>query len=244
MNSYRRLWLCWWGATGALGLLVGFGTLPVLTVIGVSSAAALLVGAVAFVLLTADADRHRSAGQLGWQVVRCGLGGALLVVTIIATSVCAGPLAMPLLALAAVTSPWTVRSGLRLASRPRLASDDDVTSPPSVDAMCMQASDWAPAVQMLTDEQLCVAWCASYTAMQSAPVPERAALATLRHAYLEDLERRNPAGLRAWLDSGARAAGNPSRHLAANAPQDDSSQPVSALEGDVQDGRQRHDEDQ
>lgn len=34
-----------------------------------------------------------------------------------------------------------------------------------------------------------------------------------RQLYLDELERRNPAGLAAWLASGARAAGDPTRFI-------------------------------
>jgi hypothetical protein len=34
--------------------------------------------------------------------------------------------------------------------------------------------------------------------------------------YLDELERRNPDGLMAWLASGARAAADPSRYVLEN----------------------------
>jgi hypothetical protein len=34
-----------------------------------------------------------------------------------------------------------------------------------------------------------------------------------RQVYLDEMERRSPSGLRAWLESGARAAGGPERFL-------------------------------
>jgi hypothetical protein len=78
----------------------------------------------------------------------------------------------------------------------------------------LEVSDWESAIRALSDEELCWSWRASYTALLAAPEVARLELVTLRQAYLEDLERRNPRGMRAWLDSGARAAGNPARYLA------------------------------
>lgn len=43
-------------------------------------------------------------------------------------------------------------------------------------------------------------------------------LAQARRTYLDELERRCPAGFVAWLASGARAAGDPRRHLGQPAP--------------------------
>lgn len=38
-------------------------------------------------------------------------------------------------------------------------------------------------------------------------------IATERRAYLDELERRNPAAFDAWMTSGARAPSDPSRYF-------------------------------
>jgi len=143
----------------------------------------------------------------------------VVVVTILATSVSAGPLIWPVLALVAVTSPWMITCGRRLVRRQQSASDTEPTPRPSSARACIQPADWASAVMALSDEQLCASWQTSYTAMQTALVADWIELVYLRQAYLQELERRNPQGLRAWFDSGAEAAGNPATYLATGRPQ-------------------------
>ena len=70
------------------------------------------------------------------------------------------------------------------------------------------------ATETLDDTDLCHAWRASFTALERARTAEaRLDVVCLRQVYLDELERRHPAGVRDWLDSGARAAGNPARYL-------------------------------
>jgi hypothetical protein len=92
-----------------------------------------------------------------------------------------------------------------------------------------QAQVWtdmaASAARALTDHDLCRAWCTSFDVLQSASgVEARARVVSLRQAYLDELDRRDPLGLSAWLASGARATGNPDRYLSRpglDRPQDD-----------------------
>ena len=64
----------------------------------------------------------------------------------------------------------------------------------------------------LSDEEICLAWRRSFTRLQgSATAEQRAAMADVRRAYLDELERRSPEAFAAWIESGARAAGDPAR---------------------------------
>ncbi|TDD27747.1 hypothetical protein E1218_09510 [Kribbella turkmenica] len=64
----------------------------------------------------------------------------------------------------------------------------------------------------LSDEDLCLAWRRSFTELQSCTTDEQRLLVIAnRHAYLDELERRAPDAFSQWLDSGARAAGNPAK---------------------------------
>jgi hypothetical protein len=77
----------------------------------------------------------------------------------------------------------------------------------SVDAPEVEAAE-------LSDDALCLVWRASFSALERAQSPaERARIVDARRAYLDELERRNPPGVAAWLASGARAAGNPSKFV-------------------------------
>lgn len=61
-----------------------------------------------------------------------------------------------------------------------------------------------------TDE-LCLVWRRSDEELRRVPDddPERAKLAVVRQLLLEELERRDPAGFRRWLDDGAMAGTDP-----------------------------------
>jgi hypothetical protein len=75
----------------------------------------------------------------------------------------------------------------------------------------------SPAAATLSTPELCLAWRRSYLALEDLPPgPDRNELVTLRQSMLDELERRDPAGFGRWLDSGARAGGDPGRYLAAD----------------------------
>lgn len=66
----------------------------------------------------------------------------------------------------------------------------------------------------LTDADLCMAWRSSYVALDRATSPiGKLRAVEIREVLLDELERRNAAGLEAWFRSGARAAGWPDRYL-------------------------------
>jgi hypothetical protein len=70
-------------------------------------------------------------------------------------------------------------------------------------------------VRDMTTADLCQAWRRSFLLLCSATsILERTRIVGCRQLYLDELERRSPRGLRAWLDSGARAAGSPERYVA------------------------------
>jgi hypothetical protein len=69
-------------------------------------------------------------------------------------------------------------------------------------------------VRQMSDAELCRAWRRSYVSLQQARGPRvRALVVHTRQLLLDELERRYPAGLKAWLGSGARAAGAPDRFI-------------------------------
>ncbi|MGH3443898.1 MAG: hypothetical protein ACRDPB_00850 [Nocardioidaceae bacterium] len=85
---------------------------------------------------------------------------------------------------------------------------------PTVQLPVGTAAEWSRSVRALDDTELCTAWRSSFRALEAAQQPSvRADLVALRQACIDEMERRYPNGLRAWLESGARAAGNPTRYL-------------------------------
>jgi hypothetical protein len=128
--------------------------------------------------------------------------------------------AVPLLGAVLVTSPHSLalcRRLLRAAPTPSAEQLDAL-----VHALACASPEYVPfqpltQLRRLTDEQLCQGWRASYLALRTQP-PGAEMIETVeeRQRYLDELERRNPGGLTAWLASGAGAAGNPLPYLVQN----------------------------
>jgi hypothetical protein len=90
----------------------------------------------------------------------------------------------------------------------------------------------AEGVPDLDDHALCEAWRRSYVRLEAArAAAARLAVVGLRQVYLDELVRRHPAEVRRWLESGARAAGNPLPFL---------ERPVRRPQGTAEDGQQPH----
>jgi hypothetical protein len=66
----------------------------------------------------------------------------------------------------------------------------------------------------LTTAELCEAWRDSFRLVSAARSSQQLQHAVvLRQALLDEMARRDSAGLSAWLESGARPAGAPERYL-------------------------------
>lgn len=68
----------------------------------------------------------------------------------------------------------------------------------------------AEQLASLDDVSLCLAWRRSFVQLEAAQSAEdRMAVVQQRQQCLDELQRRWPRGIAAWLSSGARASGNP-----------------------------------
>jgi hypothetical protein len=143
-----------------------------------------------------------TAGAIAGFVVLLGAGVCLLAVLVLAVSPPA----------AGAYIRW-----LRSTPTPSAAQLDAVAR-----AIAHTSPDYEPFVppaelgelDELTDEQLCQAWRASYTALQQqSSASHKMATVAERQEYLDEFERRNPSGFVAWLASVARAPGNPLPYL-------------------------------
>ena len=69
-------------------------------------------------------------------------------------------------------------------------------------------------VRDLNSAQLCRAWRISFLAVISAKTAsELEELAQKRRSYLDELELRNPAGFRAWLEASPTASSDPEPYV-------------------------------
>ena len=96
----------------------------------------------------------------------------------------------------------------------RSSSTRSPTESPPVERSSPEPPWMTQSLASLDDAALCFAWRASYVALQQHPsAPVRLRVVQRRQAILDDLERRNAPGIAAWLASGARAAGDPTRYV-------------------------------
>jgi hypothetical protein len=227
MRVYERIWFGWWIVVDLVAMVFAFTawSLP-------GSVGPFVLGGVLFAatVLVPDPRESGAAREPRGTAVVVGerglLGGALGVSVAIASS-SLGPLTIPLVVVAGLTSPWMVAGTVAraVAGARRLPTGDAVTSPgpagraaaaePPPEVTRLSAADWDPVVRSLSDQELCSSWRVSYTFVLSVSASVTGVeLVNLRQAYLDELERRNPRGVQAWLANGARAAGDPTRHLA------------------------------
>jgi hypothetical protein len=97
------------------------------------------------------------------------------------------------------------------------AVDEPAVLPSRVesDAGPRDRTTWLPEeLESLDDVTLCMAWRKSFVELEAAAsMVDRLAVIEHRQRCLDELQRRSPHGVAAWLSSGARASGNPLPYL-------------------------------
>lgn len=99
-----------------------------------------------------------------------------------------------------------------------LATDPDpFAGVPFADAPLDRAPDWSPTLTVpthLSDHDLCLAWESSSRALRGCTTPSaRLEVVRVRQACLDELERRQPEAVRAWVLAGADPDSSPARYL-------------------------------
>lgn len=140
------------------------------------------------------------AGLVGWSaLVSAAPSLSLLAVVLLLTS-----------------SPWVVGLAGRLIrpTRPRPVTPTRTGPWPHDTAPAPQVPSPVPAtdIRTLDDRQLCSLWRGTFWQLGGLhSAADVLAVVAVRQACLDELERRNPSALHAWLESGARASGGPER---------------------------------
>lgn len=138
---------------------------------------------------TGDQQERRTSEQAGLLAMMPFLG----LLAIAGLGFALGIVVLPLLLALVVTSPPVVRWYGDSLSRPQPGELGESTT---------------------TTAQLCRQWHDSFEDLQNAPTPAaRLRIVKARQQCLDELERRDPDGLNAWLSSTASAAGDPSRFV-------------------------------
>lgn len=212
--NYPQRWVLFWAIVCAIG--VGLGLMQWRWSTLAIAFAATTVAMTSFML--AAPQVRGSAGQrsaLTWRVVGTAAGTAAAMVAFVAAAYLSVALALCLFAAAVMSSPWMVS---RLRRRGRAKGSGATYTEPAFQGPPHEpaASTSLPKVDVerMSTAALCHAWRRSFTLLDStSSIVERSRIVGTRQLYLDELERRSPNGLRAWLDSGARAAASPLRYV-------------------------------
>jgi hypothetical protein len=220
MRAHRVVWLSFCGVVGVTGAMAALTwELPTLILLFVLAA---LTGAAATMVALTPADDTRVKRQQ-WPLVltNTAVSGAGTVAFVGLGSLLGAPMAVLVLALAVGGSPYVARRWIGwLREHEQLPQprdpDEHLSSTAPAGTVCeieLTVSAETEAAE-LSDDALCLAWRASFSALERADSPaERSRIIQTRRAFLDELERRNPPGVAAWLASGARAAGDPIRFV-------------------------------
>lgn len=203
MTYYRWAWRTCWAALALLLVLVGLvaGSVGAVLVVGVLAG---LIGAVvAAALLQNDGGVRVPVALHGRVAARCGLRAGVAVGVLSASAAAVGSLVLPLVVVAALTSPPVVTL-LLVAAVPGRFRDP---VPGVEDCRCgcadpVSAEEMRVLLTLLSDAELARAWRHSLTRLRQArSATEWSGLVAMRTACLAELEDRDPAAVRRWLDS-------------------------------------------
>jgi hypothetical protein len=205
----------WWYAAGTVavvGWLAALATTPPSALL----ASAVVLGACAFLFSTGlqanRESREHAAGPSDWRRVVdhtvIGALGAIAALGLLRVSVAATFLAALVLG---ATAPLAFR---RRGTRAAVQAAPSVPVSGGEPAPAPEPVIAAPDLASMSTTDLVLAWRRSYAQlMRDRSAQQLAALAARRQQLLDELERRDSAGVERWLRSGARAASDPSRFL-------------------------------
>jgi hypothetical protein len=235
---YRNAWVTTTAVLATVGVVVALLSWTWAGVLSAFAGTAVMGGGMTAALQPENTPRpwrRIAVGAVMTGVVVVGSGGLMVLL---------GPAAVPLVALAALSSPavlsrvrgWMHKFAAGSATHPVSPDDPEALTDGRCDEHLESAVTGAsvahdatlapepppepsPEPETLDDDALCWAWRRSYVTLQQTRSPAtRLRVVQVRQAYLDELERRNAVGLSAWLASGARAAGDPSRFIAYRSP--------------------------
>ena len=227
MKAYRVSWFFFCGVLGALGAFVAV-TWSLSTVIALFICGCVTGSVVAMIVLDPKDETRLPRDSRRIVAKSSILAGAGTVGFSGVVAMVGGSTAVLLLAVTAGGSPYAIDYCVG-----RLRDRGHLSNPVSRPARPDPAERWSGSVvapipwtepsrpsephvapAALSDDALCLAWRASFSALQGARSPvERLLVVDERRAYLDEFENRNARGMAAWLASGARAAGDPSRFV-------------------------------
>jgi hypothetical protein len=144
--------------------------------------------------------------------VRMGFGAGLVLAAAIALMGVFGAAGLCVVIILTATSPQL----LQLVRRRRRATGRRPQAHPALSSSVITAAP-NPDLRRLDDRALCLAWRHSYPLLSAAcSAQDRLVVVQRRQEYLDELHRRSPQGLAAWVAAGGRASSNPLPYLTAH----------------------------
>ncbi|MFD7154201.1 hypothetical protein ACFV9C_06375 [Kribbella sp. NPDC059898] len=227
---YRVGWVGFCGVAGVAGVL-GAADWPVSVLVLLFAVAGATGGTIALVVLNPDETTRRPREV--WRIVaKCTVLSGVGTIVFGGVGSLAGTWPAVLLGLFAIAgSPYVVPHwigwfreqpaarptvDLRPTLRPKLKAKHPAAAAAAPGEVRRPAHDLADLADLadLSDEALCLAWRASFPGLQRAlSLADHLRVVDERRAYLDELDRRHPEGVAAWLASNPRAAGDPTRFV-------------------------------
>jgi hypothetical protein len=216
MSASDSGWTRWaqvWGVVATVGACLGFLMWGPAQVLWTGLAAAVCAAALETLHRPATSGAaplafRRPGRRTAWFAL---LGAVAVVAARALGEVWPAGLLIALVA-AALSTPTVVR-WVRQQVRPVEAHPSPAEGPsPSWSGGWAAGNSKPPEV--MSEAELCFTWRRSFQALIESTTPaQRQAVVAVRQACLDELERRNPLALSAWLESGPTPAGGPERFL-------------------------------
>ncbi len=203
MSRYRSLWLLACGLCTGPGLVVA-SIWPTTVLVVLLPTCGFLIGTatVHYNLGRIDTDAPSPLRLVVADVARNAAVGSVVAVGFLGLGAVLGTWVLAVLALIAASSPAAVRSCRGWLTRAE-GTTEDREGPTLVPPPAESLAPAGAGLRSLDDTELCLAWRASYRTLRATSSPALIArIVSARHAYLDELARRNPEGLTAWLSSG------------------------------------------
>lgn len=212
MRAYRALWLSLVAPLGVLAVICAAAASSMFTV-GV----VFVLATLSFVGVSANLQSIETGGRpvgpvsLTMALIH-GVAGGGIAVCLFGFGHVAGVSGIALVGLMVASSPTAVRLLRGLVVRQKETKREHSQSAP--DRPPTSPGGLKRLLDDMTNAELCMAWRRSFVDLLDASSPRGvASVAAYRQLLLDELELRSPSGFAAWMESGARAASDPSKFL-------------------------------
>ena len=212
MKAYRVAWLIVCVAFGVVGVSVAFEAAPY-NLVALSVECGTAAGIWALLVVQYGERTRRSRVRF---VLLASLAGAFAGGAFVGLAVAFGPGVIVLGLALVAASPVALRMTARALCAAWGSSEGQFAVAAS--SLAYAGLDFVPIprgddLSLLTDDQLCEAWRSSTTTLRGASTHRVKRIVEQRHRYLDEFERRNPAGLKVWLSSAENPECDPGLYL-------------------------------